>query len=226
MITKDEAEKILADATAARDRKRGGWPEPYGLGPGESTDKLYVAGYLMATDYAKEIAEEISTAAGGPGGRVDFRELGWGTMIYACSGTTARSALPEETIRRGIEEGHITEDEAPRFRESIEAKPACGWEHRVWLGLGCEGPDREGETYVPVPFVCGTCPNCGTGSLQHDRWNEDQSFGPRPFPEDAPRFVLPAEEEWEKLAAKGYGGADYVDPTYATTPHKRPKTAA
>lgn len=206
MITKEEAQEILAKA---RDE-----------GPLLAEDdrtKMFVGTYLLADDYARELAEEISAAAGE---EIAPRALAWGTMIYACSGTTERRPLSVAMIQGGIDGGHITQEDAPRYREHVPAKPPCGWEHRVWLGLGCEGPKRDEDepAYIPVPFVCGTCPNCETGALQHDRWNEDQEFGPRPFPEDAPRFVLPERDEWERLAVKGYGGADYLDPSGATTP--------
>lgn len=201
-MTPAEAREILRRAEERKDPW--GWTET-------ERERMFFAGYLSAAAGAEDLAK----ASGAEG---DWRDLGWGTMVYACSGTTARPPLPEEVIQEGIRQRHIKEADAPALREGIRAKEACGWEHRVWLGLGCEGPEqlKRDLATVPVPFICGRCPGCETGSLQHARWNEDEEFEPRPIPPGAPRFLIPAEEEWSKLAIRGYGGADYVDPTGRT----------
>lgn len=88
---------------------------------------------------------------------------------------------------------------------------ACGFEWRVWLGLGVEGPPslREVGLYVACPFVVGRCPawpvkpgatdedrarfahltRCD-GQMSHVRFAQDETFAPRLMPDDAPRFVL------------------------------------
>lgn len=96
--------------------------------------------------------------------------------------------------------------------------PGCGWEHRVWLGIGVEGPPtlREVSATVPSPFFCGRCPRCGLG-LAHDRWREDEEFdAPRPFPDDVARFIVPTIEKAQQFIDTSYGGADYIDPTGQT----------
>jgi hypothetical protein len=121
------------------------------------------------------------------------RMLAWGTMIYACGG------------KRPGPGGN-----------------GCGWEHRVWLGVGCEGPKnlKDHGVTVPVPFMCGTCPECG-GQLHHDRWNEDEDFKElRLIPEDAARFFLPDEDGIKASIQSNYGGADYEDPQGLTTRHR------
>lgn len=110
-----------------------------------------------------------------------WRELCWATMVYACVG----------------------ENPSPQTS-------GCGWEHRVWLGVGVEGPPevKERKEFIPCPFYCGRCPQCGA-RLAHERWNEDEEFEPRPFPPGVSKFVVPTMAEAEKLASTGYGGADY-----------------
>lgn len=88
---------------------------------------------------------------------------------------------------------------------------ACGFEWKVWLGLGVEGPEalRTAGLYVASPFTIGRCPawpikpgataaeraqfrhltQC-TGSMSHVRWAEDEEFAPLLIPDDAARFVL------------------------------------
>lgn len=120
----------------------------------------------------------------------DFRALAWGTMIYACQGkrvpVTTMGALP------------------------------CGFEHRVWLGLGVEGPPalKGRGLWVPAPFYCGRCPNC-TGAVAHVRWHEDEEWEePRPFERSVPRFLVPSRGKARRYARDNYGGANYV--TYPT----------
>lgn len=94
----------------------------------------------------------------------------------------------------------------------------CGFEWKVWLGFGVEGPEalREHGLYVPSPFTAGTCPSwpikpdattddrklfqhltkCD-GRMGHVRWGEDETFGPLLIPDDAPRFVL---DTWYEAA--------------------------
>lgn len=115
----------------------------------------------------------------------------WATFIYACAGK----------------------------KPSPESK-GCGWEHRVWLMIGVEGPEphkREGNT-IPAPFFCGVCPDCG-GSLHHDRWAEDEFFDHpgRALPPDVAYFSVPTPAEARQSASSGYGGAQYTDPTGRTT---------
>lgn len=213
MITKEEATALVAEA------KKGPVFDE------EGRTSMFVAGYLLATDSASRLVEREENF--GFDDRVGWRDLGWGTMVYGCSGTHERPPMPEGVIQEGIRGGYIKEEDAPRLREGRPGKEPCGWEHRVWLGLGCEGPpalrEDDDESFIPVPFVCGTCPSCETGALQHVRWGEDEEFEPTKIPDGRPRFLVPEEGEWEALAARGYGGADYVDPTGATTPTKEKK---
>lgn len=109
-----------------------------------------------------------------------FRKLVWSTMVYACVG---RNPSPETH--------------------------GCGWEHRVFLGVGIEGPwDRGKDPLVPCPFYCGRCPKCGS-RLAHERFGEDEIFDPILRPPGVSHFVLPSIAVAEKSAAGGYGGADY-----------------
>lgn len=138
----------------------------------------------------------------------DWRDLGWATMIYACAGDF---------------HGELAKIRAEGFEGDAVAElqrrggAGCGFEHRVWLGVGVEGPkDTLDTAYIPCPFVCGTCPECGS-ALQHDRWNEDERFDPRPIPYAAARFAVPPASEWRGLAEKGYGGGSYHDPSGRTS---------
>jgi hypothetical protein len=88
---------------------------------------------------------------------------------------------------------------------------ACGFEWKVWLAFGVEGPAelREHGLYVPAPFKAGRCPSWPVkpgatvedrrtfqhltrceGQMGHVRWAQDEVFAPRLIPDDAPRFVL------------------------------------
>jgi hypothetical protein len=115
----------------------------------------------------------------------------WGTMIYACAGPLH--------LRSGDK--------------------GCGWEHRVWMLLGVEGPPelRKSGMYIPAPFFCGTCPECG-GSLCHDRWDQDEEWEQpgRELPPAVAYFSVPAPPLAGQLARRGYGGAEYIDPTGRT----------
>lgn len=123
------------------------------------------------------------------------RARAWGTMIYACMG--------------------------PR---PAPGSTGCGWLHRVWLGVGVEGPPdlRARELVVPAPMFCGACPRC-EGMLGHDRWNEDEAWEPRSFPTEVARFTVPDVAEARRLAGEGYGGANYEDPSGRTTKLQRPR---
>lgn len=89
----------------------------------------------------------------------------------------------------------------------------CGFEWRVGLALGVEGPQslRDRELYVPAPFTF-SCPAWakgdeqnalelppGTpnvkpcdGAMSHVQWGADRHFAlPELLAEDVPRFVLP-----------------------------------
>lgn len=176
--------------------------------PHKKPDKAIPEG----ADYLREYRRVIDAVG-------EYRELAWGTMIYACHGQSAREPMPERVIKEGILSGHFTQEQAEAARQGREEKPPCGWEHRVWLCLGIEGPERlkdEAKLYLPCPFYCGTCPQCG-GGLAHDRWNEDTEFDPRSLPRDVPYFVVPAIEKAKEFAEQAqYGGAEYIDPTGAT----------
>lgn len=124
----------------------------------------------------------------------DARECAWGTMTYACAGR----------------------------KPGPHGEGGCGWEHTIHLGVGCEGPTnlKDHKATIPVPFFCGTCPDCG-GKLCHVRWGDDEDFRElRPIPDDAPRFLVPTIEEARASAAQNYGGAEYIDPTGKTTQHR------
>lgn len=61
--------------------------------------------------------------------------------------------------------------------------------------------------------------------MQHVRWNEDERFQLRVLPEDVPYFAVPEPEKAKELAARGYGGAEYVgkaDPPVAGTRRRAP----
>lgn len=102
-------------------------------------------------------------------------------------------------------------------------KSDCDFEHRVLLGVGCEGPPKmkeEGET-IPVPMICGQCPKCG-GPLSHDRWNDDEDFGEeRERAVNLAAFVIPGKGKAKSFVEQGFGGAAYVpafDPLPGHTP--------
>lgn len=104
---------------------------------------------------------------------------------------------------------------------------ACGWEHDVWTAYGVEGPkplrDLPDGGMIPAPFYCGSCPKCG-GALMHVRWREDVELDElTTIPEQVARFVLPTMEQAREYAAKGYGGAHYIDPSGQT---RRPRNRA
>lgn len=118
---------------------------------------------------------------------VDAQATGWLTMIYACAGLKLSSE-----------------------------RSSCPFEHRVWCGLGVEGPAVVAAGMIPSPFFCGACPQCG-GRLVHDRWGEDEEHDPPvPIPASAARFILPVGAVRRRNYAAGYAGAHYVDPTGVT----------
>lgn len=101
----------------------------------------------------------------------------------------------------------------PRFWKEMTyaCSHGCGWERRVLLEVGCEGPRNGadqwttpgGRTVVPVPFVAAGCLNCqGTEPpwdmsgpvLQHVRWREDSVLVEERVgvPDDQPHFRYPA----------------------------------
>ena len=84
----------------------------------------------------------------------------------------------------------------------------CGFQHRVWLGLGVEGPDELEEHRVPCPFFCDVCPNCRE-RLAHDLWDKDEEFPPMAIPAGAARFVLPDEAQARQFSSDNYVGAAY-----------------
>jgi hypothetical protein len=110
------------------------------------------------------------------------REAFWGSMIYACGGER-----PSPT------------------------RSGCGFEHRVWLGVGVEGPPelKAADLMIPCPMFCGTCPDCG-GVLFHDRWNEDEEFDLTwELPAGTAAFVVPGKGTLKRHAEQGYWGAEY-----------------
>jgi hypothetical protein len=124
----------------------------------------------------------------------DYRKLAWATFIYACHGDMRR-----QTGQRNFDPSKIT---------------GCGYEHRIWLGVGVEGPpDAKAQGLViPSPMFAGSCPKCG-GMMGHVRWNEDETWDePREIPEDVHRLLVPSSRKSKKLAKSNYGGGQLVAP--------------
>jgi hypothetical protein len=93
----------------------------------------------------------------------------------------------------------------------VYACDRCGFEWKVWLALGVEGPPNVKSLglYVPAPFKAGRCPSWPVkpdatpeeratfrhltrcdGEIGHVRFREDEEFEPALIPDDSPRFVL------------------------------------
>ena len=111
----------------------------------------------------------------------------WMEMTYQCRGRHEQARFGDETL---------------------PAAAPCGFEMAFLLEDGCEGP-REGDGWVPVPFVAGCCPNCETGVLQHVRRNEDRAVdigGPAEFP----HFRIPTDKERRR-----YGNSACGVPVYS-----------
>jgi hypothetical protein len=142
----------------------------------------------------------------------EHRELVWGTMTYACHGQRERSAMPENVIQEGIKGGYLTEAQAEDARKSAPPAPPCGHEHKIWLGVGIEGPSelRAIDLYLASPFSCGRCPQCG-GEMVHVRFQDDERFDPCQRPEGVRYFILPTVEQAKANAEKGYHGAEFVE---------------
>lgn len=126
----------------------------------------------------------------------------WCSMVYRCAG-------PKEDVGekvRQMEDADSKEEAMKVLEES-----GCGFERRVFLGVGCEGPPelREANLVIPVPMYAGICPRCGS-SLQHVRWNEDEAFEEKDPPEDAAYFVVPGKATAARYAEGGYAGAELV----------------
>jgi hypothetical protein len=89
---------------------------------------------------------------------------------------------------------------------------ACGYEARVWLSLGVEGPQvlRDASLYLACPFTmrCWACAGKPVeagdplppapfnkqplnGTMSHVRFDHDEHFDPLLIPDNAARFVLP-----------------------------------
>jgi hypothetical protein len=75
---------------------------------------------------------------------------------------------------------------------------SCGFDWRVWLALGVEGPAslKSRCLYMPCPFTisCPAWPNMQPceGHMSHINWAEDERFPePQLPPDSVPRFVLP-----------------------------------
>lgn len=97
----------------------------------------------------------------------------------------------------------------------------CAWEHRVWLGVGIEGPPAltEHEATIPAPFMAGRCGGCNDGQLSHVRWNDDETWDElRPIPAGQAAFVVPTAEDADRLAQQSYGGAEYISPPIGPRP--------
>lgn len=103
--------------------------------------------------------------------------------------------------------------------------PSCGFEHRIWMLLGVEGPPalKAADLYVASPFFCGTCPGCG-GGLVHTRWSDDEEWPTlRPLDPGVAFFRLPTRSEAAQHVRRNYMGAEYEDPTGRTI--RRPNRA-
>lgn len=143
-----------------------------------------------------------------------LREWVWGSMVYGCQDRPRPAHPPPPNFDaiyndpRAKEHGYVK----PELDAdgNIPAKPeGCGWDRRVYLCLGVEGPEwlRCDELYIPAPFVAGTCPQCGL-PLSHARWADDETFEwPRPAPDGEALFLVPTESQAVDLAKRGYGGA-------------------
>lgn len=148
--------------------------------------------------------------------------LVWGNMTYACRGRYSRPARPvppdwDEIVKNAPEgywekRGGVPEIVDGMFPAQLGVV-ACGYEHKIWLGVGVEGPPsiRALDCCVPSPFYCGKCPQCG-GEMVHVRWREDEEFKPRPFTDsDLPRLVVPSPEKAKEYVESGYGGGEFVE---------------
>lgn len=132
------------------------------------------------------------------------RDLVWGSMIYACSGSKEDSMKKMERVRQADSK----EKQAQIMREGS----GCGFERRVQLGVGCEGPPylKEADSTIPVPFIAGCCQECG-GTLQHVRWDEDENYGEeRERAANLAAFLVPGKSTAARYAARGFAGAELL----------------
>jgi hypothetical protein len=131
-------------------------------------------------------------------------DLVWGSMVYACQGDF------HGALERAREAGESTD---PVFRKSATGELGCGYERRIFMGVGVEGPNvlREQKRFIPSPAHAGRCPKCGS-SMAHVRWNDDEEFEPRPVRPEEPYFRVPARARGIAFARQGYGGGELLEP--------------
>lgn len=132
------------------------------------------------------------------------RGLVWGSMVYGCTGDKEASAKMMERVRQAGSK----EEQA----KIMQAGSGCGFERRVLLGVGCEGPPalKEAGLTIPVPFMAGVCEECG-GGLQHIKWNLDNDYGEeRERAVNLAAFLLPGKSTAARYAQEGFGGAELI----------------
>lgn len=144
----------------------------------------------MSVEYARnyrKVRKAVSPAR---------RRRVYASMVYRCQGKRFREASASGSA----------EEAAKALEES-----GCGFEHRIYLGIGCEGPPalKEAGTWIPVPMHAGVCQNCGGGMI-HVRWNEDEEFGEKDAPEGAALFIVPGKGTANGYSVRGYGGAELI----------------
>lgn len=150
----------------------------------------------MSVEYARnyrKVRKAVSPAR---------RRRVWGSMVYRCQGSKQESM---ERFREASASGSA-EEAAKALEES-----GCGFEHRIYLGIGCEGPPelKESKTWIPVPMNAGVCPDCG-GGMMHVRWGEDEEFAEKDPPEGAALFIVPGKSTAAGYAERGYAGAELI----------------
>jgi len=67
---------------------------------------------------------------------------------------------------------------------------SCGYEERMYLEVGVEGP--LGKKKMPCPF-CITCPKCESLNMIHVDWDKDESFEARELKNGESYFKLDEE---------------------------------
>lgn len=130
---------------------------------------------------------------GKPGG------CGWERLVYVCVGVEGPKWLT------------CTEPQYPHTGECKLSRPAVAGEF-----FDVDAPEAEYVSghalWIASPFVAGRCVRCGL-PLTHVRWQDDLVF--EEFVE-VPRgfafFRIPPTWKWDEWAAKGYGGAELVEP--------------
>lgn len=150
----------------------------------------------MSVEYARQYRKVRKE--GGPARR---RRV-WGSMVYRCRGVRQD---PGETLKKMEAAG--SKEGAAKVLEG----EGCGFERRVYLGIGCEGPPalKEAGLFLPVPMYAGVCENCG-GGLMHVRWGEDEEFAEKDAPPDAALFIVPGKSTAARFAESGFAGAELI----------------